>query len=154
MTRLTVALLSFSVSIVSFGCSSSSTAPSTPTDSGADVSSDAVIKDTNPTPDTTPADTAPAACWLAVSGDPTVQKCYDCSQTKCKADRETAFGSGYLSGTFGGTCKDFAACACKCSEGDNTCISECKITAGTPCEDALKKVSDCENAQCPTQCAP
>ena len=156
MTWVSAASLLFALSIGTagaIGCSSSSSGGTTT------VTDSAVVIDTGTdtggtTPDTTPADTGPAVCWLIKSSQANVQKCYDCSDVKCKTDREAAFGASYLSGTFGGSCKDFAACACACPEGDDICLGRCKVSATADCQNALNKINTCENAQCPAECAP
>ena len=98
------------------GCSSSDSGGPAPTDGGSDAKADAGA-DTKVTFDS-PGDTGPAVCWLVVASDPTEKKCDDCSNVKCNAERQECFGPSYLTGTFGGTCKDYITCQCGCTELD------------------------------------
>jgi hypothetical protein len=138
------------------GCSSSDSGGPAPADGGTDTAkSDVGGTDTKVAEDTAPADTAPAICWFVKATKPEELKCDDCSEVKCKAEREECFGPSYLDGkTFGGSCKDYITCQCGCRESDATCQEACKISSTKACQDCETKVDTCEKAKCGAECDP
>jgi hypothetical protein len=48
-----------------------------------------------------------------------------CVITTCDAPYKQCFGNDYLTGTFGGSCKDLMACASACTDCDQVCLKAC-----------------------------
>ena len=134
------------------GCSSSDTGSPGPTDGGSDTAKEDVGTDTNVPFFDAGADSG--LCWLITSSKPAQAKCDACSQTKCKTQREACYGSSYLTGTWGGSCGDYAKCECGCSELDDICQENCQVEASAACSTCLKTIDDCETANCKAECTP
>ena len=137
------------------GCSSSTSTPGPTGDSGTGAGDTATVDTGSAPKDTAPVDTAPGACWVIAPSDPALAKCQACSEDKCKAKWDAAWGAAFVSSggsSTGGACGDTGKCLCGCSEVDAICKEACDVAQNDACRTARRAIYDCEGTSCATEC--
>ncbi len=69
-----------------------------------------------------------------------------CVESHCDSQAQACFGSGYKSGSYGGSCGAFIGCTSKCSCGDMACQSACLGQLTNDCSTCSQTFSTCEES--------
>ena len=76
--------------------------------------------------------------------------CSACIKSHCEPDMSNCYGPGWPMNQFGGTCKGYTDCACKCQS--DSCKFQCLMGASMACQSCATSTGNCFQKYCSSPC--